>query len=120
MFMSECQQVYAQMTKADFKTTHGDEFIISLAAVKFNVKNAGAYIYRFWTGSLRLISTCYKYNPVTILHVLAEKEYGMLRLYNKYISKGKIPTNKNVYRLLHLNRRSLRTVVAQIALKLGK
>lgn len=33
MFMSECQQVYAQMTKADFKTTHGDEFIISLAAV---------------------------------------------------------------------------------------
>lgn len=52
MFMSECQQVYAQMTKADFKTTHGDEFIISLAAVKFNVKNAGAYIYRFWTGSL--------------------------------------------------------------------
>lgn len=55
MFMSECQQVYAQMTKADFKTTHGDEFIISLAAVKFNVKNAGAYIYRFWTGS--------QYNP---------------------------------------------------------
>lgn len=55
MFMSECQQVYAQMTKADFKTTHGDEFIISLAAVKFNVKNAGAYIYRFWTGS--------RYNP---------------------------------------------------------
>lgn len=73
MFMSECQQVYAQMTKADFKTTHGDEFIISLAAVKFNVKNAGAYIYRFWTGSFRLISTCYKYNPVTILHVPAEK-----------------------------------------------
>ena len=120
MFMSECQQVYAQMTKADFKPTHGDEFIISLAAVKFNVKNAGAYIYRFWTGSFRLISTCYKYNPVTILHVPAEKEYGMLKLYNKYISKGKIPTKKNVYRLLHLNRRSLRTVVAQIALKLGK
>ena len=82
--------------------------------------NAGAYIYRFWTGSFRLISTCYKYNPVTILHVPAEKEYGMLKLYNKYISKGKIPTKKNVYRLLHLNRRSLRTVVAQIALKLGK
>ena len=54
------------------------------------------------------------------MHVPAEKEYGMLKLYNKYISKGKIPTKKNVYRLLHLNRRSLRTVVAQIALKLGK
>lgn len=117
-FISECKKIYDMMLANHIVTKHGDEFIISLAATKLKVKNAGAYVYRFWTGSFRLISTCYKYNPVVVLHVPAEKQYGMLKLYNAYVSKGKLPSNSSVYRLLHLTKRSVRTIVVQLVKKI--
>lgn len=120
-FSKTCMEIYRQMTKEEFTTNHGDEFIISLAAVKHgNIKNAGAYVYRFWTGTFRLVSTCYRFNPVVVLHVPAEKEAGMLVLYRKYISKGKCPKNQKVYRILHLNHRSLKTVIKDIYKKIRK
>ena len=117
-FISECKKIYDMMLANHIVTKLGDEFIISLAATKLKVKNAGAYVYRFWTGSFRLISTCYKYNPVVVLHVPAEKQYGMLKLYNAYVSKGKLPSNSSVYRLLHLTKRSVRTIVVQLVKKI--
>ena len=41
------------MLQKNFITTKGDEFILSLAAneMRESIKNAGAYIYRFWTGA---------------------------------------------------------------------
>lgn len=107
-FSKMCEQVYTGMVEKAFMTTKGDEFILSIAAdnMKVSVKNAGAYIYRFWTGaSFRLVSTCYEYNRITILHLPAEKEHGMLKMYDCYIQKGVIPNDKKVWKMFRLNRR---------------
>ena len=116
LFSDRCGEVYEEMLRRGFKTTHGDEFIVSLAAasMKAQVKNAGAYINRFWTGTFRLLSTCYRYNPVAVLHVPAEKEYGMLRLYARYVRRGRVPSQRAVWRTLHLTHRSLRTCLVQL------
>lgn len=110
------------MRRRGFVTTHGDEFIVSLAAgsLRAQVKNASPYVFRFWTGTFRLVSTCYAANPVCVLHVPAEKEYGMLRLYDRYVSRGRVPSRRAVWRTLHLTHRSLRTCLAQLIKKLRK
>lgn len=109
-FSLYCEEIYKQMQKSSFVTTKGDEFIVSLAAdkMKQKIKNAAPYICRFWTGArFRLISTCYKYNRVTVLHVPAEKERGMIRLYQKYIGKGIVPKDQVVWRTLRLKHLSI-------------
>ncbi len=109
LFIDTCTNIFNEIVNRRFITTKGDEFIISLAAkdLKSKVKNARAYIYRFWTGDFYLVSTCYQYNPVTILHLPAEKEKGMLKIFDKYISQSKIPSKKVVWRVCHLQRQSL-------------
>ena len=104
-FSEKCLQIYNEMREKNIYTTKGDEYIISLAAdaMKPSVKNAGAYVYRFWSGTgFRLISTCYKANAVSVLHVPAEKTCGIIKIYDRYIKKGRIPSAKATYRMLHL------------------
>lgn len=106
-FVDRCEEIYYEMIQKKFVTTKGDEFILSLAADKMRkeVKNAGAYVYRFWTGaSFRLVSTCYEYNRVTILHLPAEKEHGMLKMYDKIIKSGTLPSDKKAWRIFRLNK----------------
>lgn len=103
-FIEEAKKIHKQMIDEKFVTTKGDEFILSVAAsrMKESIKNAGAYVYRFWTGAaFHLISTCYEFNSVAVLHVPSEKKDGMLTLY-RTIEKGKIPSNKTVWKKLHL------------------
>lgn len=104
LFMQECTAIYHRMCELDFRTTRGDEFISRQAAehLKPLVKNAGGYVYRFWTGSFYLVSTCYKYNPVSVLHVPDEKNRGMLKLYAYIRKHGTLPPQKTVWKLLHL------------------
>ena len=120
-FIDECLNIYQMMNDKKFITTKGDEFIVSLAAhiLKSEVKNAGAYIFRFWTGPFHLVSTCYKYNPVFVIHVPNEKQTGMIRLYNRYISKGVHPSDEKVYGILHLKHPSLRVLAFNILRKYG-
>lgn len=120
LFLKECSCVYKEMQEKAFVTTHGDEFITSIAAQKMRnrIKNAGAYIFRFWTGGFRLTSTCYQYNPVIVLHVPAEKERGMLTLFRRYMKKGIVPKNETVWRCLHLKHRSARVTAAVFVRKL--
>jgi len=109
-FSQKCLEIFEQMLQQNFVTTRGDEFILSLAAHKMqNIKNAGAYIYRYWTGSLRLTSTNYMYNEVSVLHVPGEKETGMIVLFDKYINKGRQIPNRTVHRVLHLRAPSFKT-----------
>lgn len=105
-FIKECMSVYDEMMNKDFKTSMGDEFISSLAATRLSskVRNAGAYVYRFWTRRFHLMSTNYQYNPVTVLHVPQEKDFGMLKIFDKYVAHGKLPSQKKVWQLLHLSR----------------
>lgn len=102
-FISECEAVYRDAKEKKIKISCGDEFITSIAAesLKMLVRNAGAYCRRYWTGSYYRSSQAYK--DGIIWHVPAEKQRGMLKLYSKYISKGKIPKRDNVARILHLN-----------------
>lgn len=104
-----CLDIYYEMQNKNFVTTHGDEFILSLAAdrMKDKIKNGGAYVYRYWTGTFRLVSTNYKYNPVTVLHVPAEKNLGMLKIFDKFIKKNKMPGRNKVWNLLHLRKRAI-------------
>lgn len=108
LFIDMCTNIFNEMVGRRFITTKGDEFIISLVAkdLKNKVKNAGAYIYRFWTGDFYLVSTCYKYNPVTILHLPTEKENGMLKIFNRYIKQGILPSNKKVWKICRLQHQS--------------
>lgn len=103
-FVEECISIYGEMMNKSFKTSMGDEFISSLAAARLadKVRNAGAYIYRFWTRRFHLMSTTYEYNPVTVLHVPQEKDFGMLKIFDKYVVQGKLPDKKKVWQLLHL------------------
>lgn len=112
IFISECHKIYSKMINENFITSFGDEFIISQVAEKQKalVKNAGAYVYRFWTGDFHLVSTCYKYNPIAVIHVPSEKTSGMVNLYNRYFRKGKFPTNEKVHSILGLKHMRLKLI----------
>lgn len=109
-FARECLRVYNEMAERKTITTKGDEFVLSLVAdrMRTKIKNAGAYVYRFWTGTdFRLVSTCYKYNPVLILHVPDEKEVGMLKLYRRISKTFSIPPKEKVWKELRLTKQPL-------------
>lgn len=110
-FIKHCEEIYNEMVERNFVTTKGDEFIISIAAssMKTHIKNAGAYIFRYWTGTFRLISTSYKNNSVTVLHIPSEKEKGIIKIFNKYVSNNKLPSNNRAWKLLHLKRMGIET-----------
>jgi len=105
LFCDNCMEIYREMIRTSFITKRGDEFIISLAAnnMKQSIKNAGAYIYRFWTDAeFHLVSTCYQYNPVCVLHMPVEKNKGIIKLFNQFIRNGRIPSNERVWKICHL------------------
>lgn len=122
VFINECSEIFNQMLKNDFKTNFGDEFIVRLAAYnnKKMIKNSSGYIFRYWTKSFRLVSTCYKYNEVSIIHVPDEKEDGMLKLYKCILKKGKIPTKEYVWKVLHLVKPAFKQRVKNLIKKILK
>lgn len=119
IFISECYKIYSGMIDKKFFTSFGDEFILSQAAEKQKalIKNAGAYIYRFWTGAFHLVSTCYKYNPITVIHVPDEKINGMIKIYNYYCRNNKLPSIEKVYSILGLKHMKYKTAIKQFAKK---
>lgn len=105
-FSDKCYEIYLEMNKRGITTTCGDEYIVGLAAyeMKSFVKNAGAYIFRYWTGkNFRLITTAHKCCAIPILHTPSEKNCGIVRIYDEYVSKGKRPAPKTLYRILQLS-----------------
>ena len=120
-FIRECDNIFAEMNDKDFVSENGDEFITSIAAsrLKCKVKNAGSYIRRYWTGSYRLICNDFDKNNITILHVPAEKEQGIIKIFDRHISKGKEPTNKQVWKMLHLLKPSRRVRIARMLRNIG-
>lgn len=110
VFIDNCKAVYDEMQSENFITTKGDEFIISIVAhrMKNMIKNAGAYIYRFWTGDFYLVSTCYKYNEIAILHLPNEKQKGMIKLYDIFVKNHTFPNNGKVHKMCHLTHQPLK------------
>lgn len=118
-FVTYAEKIFDEMIRKNFQTSKGDEFIVSLAADEMPecIKNAGAYIYRFWTGAtFRLVSTCYEYNKVLILHLPAEKEKGMIRLYSNYIRKGRMPSEQKVWKICRLKHRTFLDYIGYIVI----
>ncbi len=104
-FIEICGCIFNNMQKKNFTTIHGDEFIESIAIHTSNikVKHAGLFMYRFWTRTDYRVQTVLPVGGISVLHVPAEKEYGMLKIF-KYISlKGTIPSQRKVQRILHLH-----------------
>lgn len=104
IFLNECNRVYKKMIKENFQTKHGDEFIICCSALKLPelIKDGAPYIYRYWTGSFYLVSTNYKYNPISILHLPAEKNYGLIWIADYIIKNGKLPNKKKLWKKIGL------------------
>lgn len=118
-FITECYEIFNKMQTEKFYTRFGDEFILSLVAYKNRdkVKNAGAYIFRFWTGSFRLVSTSYMFNPIAVIHVPDEKNCGIIKIYKYFTNKKKLPCIDRVYSTLHLKRRRIKTIIKSILLR---
>ena len=113
MFIKEASMIFDKMIQEGFHTNFGDEFILSLVAHRHRdkIRNAGAYIFRFWTRDFRLVSTAYQFDPVTVLHVPNEKKSGMIKIYDYYNKHGELPPNKKVYRLLNISRKCKKNVI---------
>ena len=109
-FAAECERVYGEMVSEEFMTKSGDEFITSIVAsrMKTSVKNAGAYIRRYWTGSYRLMCNDYEKDNMVILHMPAEKEQGIIKLYDRFISKGIVPAKEQVWKICNFKKPSIR------------
>lgn len=106
IFMRRCQFYYDKMINLNFETKHGDEFIIACVAsennIKCYIKNANAYINRYWTSNFYLISTNNIYNPVAVMHLPDEKNRGIISLY-KYIKRNKeLPSLNRIFKLVNL------------------
>ncbi len=121
-FITCCKEVYDEMINKEFRTTKGDEFIISIAAYRMRnlIKNAGAYIFRFWTGAFYLVSTCFKYNEIAILHLPSEKQNGIFKLYDFFIKNHKFPDKEKVHKICHLTHRPIKYLISHKIRKLLK
>lgn len=120
-FIDSCDDIFTQMKNGSYFTQSGDEFITSIVAktLKESIKDANAYVRRYWTGSYRMVTNDYKSDTLAILHLPAEKEYGIVKLYDRYISNGKVPDNYVVWRVCNLKRRSLRVKIGILVRWLG-
>lgn len=110
-FVGKCLDIYRHIIKTNLPFTSGDELILSIAATFFNIKNAGAFISRFWTDRFRIVSTRYKFNPVVFLHCPDQKERGFLTLYSYFCRKSCFPKKNTIYSMLKLSRISFKTLL---------
>lgn len=105
-FINCCESIYVEMQGQQFFTINGDEFIISIAAwqMRDRVKNATAYIFRYWT-AYRWHYVCSNYcsNPVSVLHCPREKDHGFVKIFNYIRKYDKLPNARKVYGLLNLD-----------------
>lgn len=118
-FVRECEKIFIGMNATDFVTIHGDEFIESLAIYlnDFKVKHAGMFVHRFWTRTNYRVKTVLPQGGISVLHVPAEKEYGMLKIYNYIIAKNRIPSQRKAQKMLHLHHPSFNVATKRFLMK---
>lgn len=119
-FIRSCEDILTKMIATDFVTIHGDEFIESLAIHldNFNVKHAGMFVHRFWTRTNYRTKTVLPKGGISVLHVPAEKEYGMLKIYDYIISKNRIPSQRKAQKMLHLLHASFKVAIKRFLMRL--
>lgn len=109
-FLAHCLEIHEAM-KAHWdyfadRDPSGDELIKSLAAGRMpeSIGTMNPYVERYWTDpfGFNLVSTNYKFNPVDIWHLPAEKQRGMLELYDILTRPGVFPSRAELARIVHL------------------
>jgi len=90
-----------------------DELVLSIAADrlvnsgKITVRPINPYLNRYWTSSyFNLISTNYKFNPVSIWHLPHEKKDGLLTLYDCIQKHNDLPPLQELYYMVHLEKKT--------------
>lgn len=103
-YLDKCFDIYLRMKKVNFISTRGDEFIWSLAACSLTRIDFGnPYILRVAvTMNYYSAETRYVYDDVRLLHVLCEKETGLIYIYNKFIKKHKMPSISKLRKIFGL------------------
>ena len=99
---AECERIYNVIRDSGFAcgSDTGDELITSIAALRFEVRDAKPYMDVYWTGKFYLASTNYFYDKMCFLHLPNEKDRGIVRLFDYYIAKNRFPDNKRLYKIL--------------------
>lgn len=105
--INSCEDVYLLLEKDFDKLSNGfgQEALMSIAISKANIKikRANKYCMRYWTRRFYLVDT--NYNNISIWHLPAEKDRGLIKIFNKTQKNGVLPSKKNIAKLVFLKRK---------------
>ena len=104
-FVEICDKIYGYITEHidEQDTGLGDELYTSMYCALYpeRVSRANPYVDIYWTGKFYFVSTNYQNDAVSIVHLPAEKAFGMLRLYRYLCKHGHLPTAKKIYKIMN-------------------
>ena len=103
--LDACEAVIRQARGKNELKPWDDEHVISIAAeylLRDCIYPAHAYICRYWTNQFYLVSTNYFFDPVCIWHLPAEKNFGMLVLYDYFKKHRSFPELKKAAAIVGL------------------
>lgn len=108
-FTETCDSIYQYLqTHIDeLDTSLGDELYTSLYCALYpeKVARANPYVDIYWTNSFYFVSTNYFYDAVSVIHLPAEKNWGMIRLYQYLIKRGHLPKLSKIYKIMNFPNR---------------
>lgn len=106
---SEIQKVYSFTVKQEtvlLDKTSGDEALLSMAAYRIeHVLFALPYIKRYWTRKAYYDADS-SFIHMPIWHLPAEKNYGLINVYNYYDKHKHLPPKKKIYKYFNLPRQA--------------
>ncbi len=101
-FIEVCDQIYNHIKENNYSVEKnvGDELYTSLYCALYpeRVNDAAPYATVYWTSDFYYVSTNYKYDPVSIIHLPAEKTRGFITLFNYYLKNNKLPDNNFIFK----------------------
>lgn len=116
IFIKLAKQIFTNMFEQNIIVSYGDEYISSIVAkIMKNAYFIDDSVARCWTGSYRCIPKSIRNS--LILHVPAEKRYGMLKLYKFIVKHGVLPANEYAIKKLHIEKASFPRKIKQIIVK---
>ena len=104
-FSETCDNIYEHLQAHidELDTNLGDELYTSLYCAMYpeKVARANAYAAVYWTNKFYFVSTNYFYDAVSVIHLPAEKNSGMLRMYQYLIKHERLPKLAKVYKIMN-------------------
>lgn len=81
--------------------TSGDEAIISIAAHHMKTISAAPYIRRYWTRRA-FYDADTSWGRIPVWHLPAEKNYGLIKVFEYFLRKKKLPTKRYCIKIFNL------------------